>query len=177
MGQGRTSDGPDPAYPPPLDPGEPGGSDADFVEVYRAHYGRLIRVLRMSGANPALAEDVTQEAFARALARWGRVRRGTSPAGYVYRSAFRLLARAQRRRPLRRGPVPASAPTEHTALTVVAVERALAVMPSRRRSVALLCLVAGVSVGDAAVALSIAEGTVRKHLDEARHDLQMACEP
>ena len=34
-----------------------------------------------------------------------------------------------------------------------------------------MCLVVGLSVGDAAEALGIASGTVRKHLDEARKDL------
>jgi DNA-directed RNA polymerase specialized sigma24 family protein len=40
-----------------------------------------------------------------------------------------------------------------------------------------MCLIVGLSVSDAASALGIAAGTVRKHLDEARHDLQAACGP
>ena len=44
-------------------------------------------------------------------------------------------------------------------------------MPPRRRACAVMCFVVGLSVQEAAEALEIAEGTVRKHLDEARRDL------
>jgi hypothetical protein len=40
---------------------------------------------------------LAQEALARTLVRWRRVRRGTNPAGYVYCVSFRLLARRWRR--------------------------------------------------------------------------------
>jgi DNA-directed RNA polymerase specialized sigma24 family protein len=39
-----------------------------------------------------------------------------------------------------------------------------------------MCLVVGMSTGEAASALGIAEGTVRKHLGEARNDLRHALE-
>jgi DNA-directed RNA polymerase specialized sigma24 family protein len=40
-----------------------------------------------------------------------------------------------------------------------------------------MCLIVGLPVKDAAGALGIAAGTVRKHLEEARRDLRAACEP
>src|SRR5205823_3740447 len=50
--------------------------------------------LRVAGTiDRAAAEDIAQEAFARTLGHWRRVRQGTNPAGYVYRVAFRLLRR------------------------------------------------------------------------------------
>ncbi|MCA1692656.1 MAG: hypothetical protein LC733_10840 [Actinobacteria bacterium] len=49
----------------------------------------------LTGARRDDAEDVAQEAFARTLSRWRRVRTGSNPPGYVYRVAFRLLRRAQ----------------------------------------------------------------------------------
>ncbi len=70
---------------------------SDFVECYRMHYPRLVRALRLSGADGATAEDLAQEAFGRALARWRRVSRGSNPPGYVYTTGFRLWQRAQRR--------------------------------------------------------------------------------
>jgi RNA polymerase sigma-70 factor (ECF subfamily) len=165
----------------------------DFVECYQVHYRRLVRALRLSGADSSTAEDVAQEAFARALVHWRRVRRGANPAGYVYITGFRLLQRAQRRSSLtspdRAGevssPPPSGAspsaggpePTESAALMAVTVEAALAAMPPRRRACAVLCLVTGLPVAEAASALSIAEGTVRKHLEEARRDLRQACVP
>ena len=161
----------------------------DFVDCYRTHYRRLIRALQLSGATSATAEDIAQEAFARALVHWRRVRRGSNPPGYVYTTGFRLLQRAQRRAaPLAAAPTtpvalptppPASQadPTGSAATTVVALEGALAAMPPRRRACAVMCLIVGIPVADAARTLGIAPGTVRKHIEEARHDLRAACDP
>ena len=118
----------------------------DFVDCYRTHYRRLIRALQLSGTTSATAEDIAQEAFARALVHWRRIRRGSNPPGYVYTTGFRLLQRAQRRAaPLAAAPTtpvalptppPASQadPTGSAATTVVALEGALAAMPPRRRA-------------------------------------------
>jgi RNA polymerase sigma factor (sigma-70 family) len=217
----------------------------DFVDCYQTHYRRLIRALQLSGADQATAQDVAQEAFAQAFARWRSVSKGTNPPGYVYTTAFRLLRRGRRRSAWlvrgsgsrrgseRRSPEPpasnrstdgapafastrmpdvtegrgpsssadphheaashetvgsrtasrspgwpaSSHPTESAALTAVAVETALAAMPPRRRSCAVMCLVLGLSVHDAGAALRIADGTVRKHLEEARADLRAVCDP
>jgi RNA polymerase sigma-70 factor (ECF subfamily) len=150
----------------------------DFVDCYQTHYGRLVRALRLGGADAASAEDIAQEAFARALVHWRRIRRGSNPPGYVYTTGFRLLQRSQRRRGSQPPPPPPPvAPTELSALTAVAVEASLAAMPPRRRACAVMCLIVGLSASDAAAALGVAAGTVRKHLDEARRDLQAACGP
>jgi DNA-directed RNA polymerase specialized sigma24 family protein len=44
-------------------------------------------------------------------------------------------------------------------------------MPRRRRECAVLCLIVGLPVREAAAALGIADGTVRRHLEEARGQL------
>ena len=161
-------------------------TSTDFVECYQTHYPRLRRALELSGADRATAEDLAQEAFGRALARWRRVRKGANPPGYVYTTGFRLWHRAQRRAVLAgalplessASPFPVStSPTESAAVTAVAVEAALAAMPPRRRACAVMCLVVGLPVQEAARALGIADGTVRKHLEEARRDLRAACFP
>jgi RNA polymerase sigma factor (sigma-70 family) len=148
----------------------------DFVECYQAHYPRLVRALVLSGAPVTVAEDLAQEAFARMLTHWHRVRAGSSPAGYAYRSAFRLLLRGRRARgaggqALVEGGPSVAGPEAAVTLRVSAAA-ALAAMPARRRACAVMCLVVGLSTRDAASALGIAEGTVRKHLAEARNDLR-----
>ena len=173
--------------PPPDAPGEVAEgvlASSDFVDCYQAHYLRLVRALRLSGADASTAEDIAQEAFARALVHWRRVRKGVNPPGYVYTTGFRLLQRAQRRHPpappgtagsgAMGSPAAGPAPTESAAVTAVAIETTLAAMPPRRRACAVMCLVAGLPVHEAAAALGIADGTVRKHLDEARQDLRAA---
>lgn len=146
----------------------------DFVECYLAHYRRLVRALRLGGADAAAAEDLAQEAFARALAGWRRISKGSNPPGYVYTTGFRLLRRWLRRASRWDGgdlpevgidPMP-------DATTAIAVEAVLATMPPKRRVCAVMCLIVGLAVHDAGEALGIADGTVRKHLEEARRELR-----
>jgi RNA polymerase sigma factor (sigma-70 family) len=164
---------------PPDDAVDAQQTTSDFVECYLMHYRRLVRALRLGGADPATAEDLAQEAFARALARWRRVRKGANPPGYVYRTGFRLLQRELQKSGreaatgAEAGAPEAAAPGPDTlAATAVDLEAALARMPPRRRACAVMCLVVGMTVREAGEALGIADGTVRKHLDEARRDLR-----
>lgn len=146
----------------------------DFADCYHSHYRRLVRALRLAGADAASAEDAAQEAFARALVHWNRVSRGSNPIGYVYTAGFRLLAKAQRKAGRdQTQPMPAtpSDPTGSTATSAAAVEAALAAMPPRRRACAVMCLMVGLPARQAGEALGIADGTVRKHLEDARRDL------
>lgn len=145
--------------------------DGDFVAVYKAHYPRLVRALELSGTNRASAEDLAQEAFARTLWHWHRVKRGTNPAGYVYRVAFRLLRR-DRNRPASVADEPSSPDfTDEVALSLQ-IERVIQAMPPAQRRCAVLCLVIGESTRDAARSLGIAESTVRKQIERARADLR-----
>jgi RNA polymerase sigma-70 factor (ECF subfamily) len=150
-----------------------GGVEEDFVATYKLHYPRLVRALEFTGANRSNAEDVAQEAFARTLLRWNRVRRGTNPGGYVYRVAFRLARRASPRKPLLGDEQP-SVDVGAEATLRVGVDVALKAMPPARRRCAVLCLIVGLSTRDAARALHIAESTVRKQIERARTDLRQA---
>lgn len=162
---------------PDAETGAAGGASEELVELYRQHYPRLVRALELSGTERSWAEDLAQEAFARTLDHWWRVRHGANPPGYPYRIAFRL-ARRRLGRELLAGEAllatPSLADPAAEATTRVGVERALASMPPRRRSCAVLCLLAGLSVNEAAVALGIVPGTVRKQIERARADLHAA---
>lgn len=145
---------------------------AEFVDMYEAHYPRLVRALEISGCDRPGAEDVAQEAFARTLGHWRRVRGGTNPPGYAYRVAFRL---ARRRLPesVLLGEDHPTPDVAGEAITNVTVAAALASMPPRRRTCAVLCFVAGLTPAEAGEALGIAPSTVRKQLDHARAELQV----
>jgi len=181
----------------------PAELSGDFVAVYEAHYARLVRVLALGGASPHDAQDLAQEAFARTLAHWRRVRRGSNPAGYVYTVAFRL---ARRRRTVslvlddgRRGrgdggdgdrvdggggggavaaalerPRGDAGDVAELAAVRSDLMTAILAMPTGRRACALLCLVADMAPRDAGRALGIAESTVRKQLERARAELRSA---
>ena len=148
--------------------------DSDFVEVYTAHYPRLVRALRLGGLRRQAAEDVCQEAFARTLSHWGRVRRGSNPPGYVYRVAFRLARRSFREEaPLSWEPAGRDEVSGQVVDKVVA-EAVIAAMPHRRRACVVACLVVGLPTSEAARALGLKEGTVRKQLERGRVDLRTA---
>jgi RNA polymerase sigma-70 factor, ECF subfamily len=152
-------------------PARVSGVDDDFVALYKTHYPRLVRALELSGSSRPTAEDVAQEAFARTLWHWKRVKRGTNPAGYVYRVAFRLFRRDRRQDlPLVGEPVSPDIAAEVT--LSLEIERALQAMSPAQRKCAVLCLAVGLSTKEAARALGIAESTVRKQIERARGDLR-----
>ncbi len=144
----------------------------DFVVVYEAHYPRLVRALEIGGLDRPSAEDVAQEAFARTLGHWRRVRLGTNPPGYVYRTAFRLSRSHWKQEYASAPELASSSDTEAEAVAQLDLQDALVRMPARRRACAMLCFVVGLTPKEAARSLGIAEGTVRKQLGIAREDLK-----
>ena len=144
-----------------------------FVALYRSEDPRVVRALVMGGLERAGAEDVAQEAFARTLGHWRRVRHGTNPPGYVFRVAFRL-ARKRFDEPVAEPQSSALGDAADDAVLRVDLERGLRGMPARRRACALLCLGAGLTPIEAGRALGIAPGTVRTQIGRARADLRQA---
>src|SRR6476469_8985105 len=71
--------------------------DDEFEAVYRAEFRRMTQSVFLVVGSAAVAEEIVQEAFARAWARWGRVSTTNSPAAWVQAVAFRLALRAKRR--------------------------------------------------------------------------------
>lgn len=149
---------------------------SDFVALFETHFARVVRALELGGLDHASAEDAAQEAFARTLGHWKRVRLGTNPPGYVFRTAFRLARRQLGRRlELELDPERHESPDSiGSVATRLDVEAVLSTLPPRRRACAVACLVVGLSTGEAARALGIAPGTVRKQLELARAELRAA---
>jgi DNA-directed RNA polymerase specialized sigma24 family protein len=96
-----------------------------------------------------------------------------NPAGYVYRTAFRLLRSRLPEFALSDQDRPAPDVSDE-ATTNVTVAAAFAAMPVRRRACALLCFVAGLTPAEAGETLGIEASTVRKHLEAARKDLAVS---
>ena len=72
-------------------------ADQDFAAFYEANYERLVVQLFPVTGNLDDAEDVVQEAFARACLRWRRLRAYDLPAAWVRRVAFNLAVQGRRR--------------------------------------------------------------------------------
>ena len=120
------------------------------------------------------AEEVVQEAFARALGSWRRVSRYDNPEAWVYRVAVNL-ARSRLRRArvatawLRRQgelPVVPALGVEH-----LEVLHALRDLPDRQREAVVLHYLVDLPVQDVAERLGVPTGTVKSWLARGRRAL------
>jgi RNA polymerase sigma-70 factor, ECF subfamily len=145
-----------------------------FEAFYQAAFPRLVGQLGLVTGDLAEAEDLVQEALARASARWSRLRTYDVPEAWVRRVALNLAADRTRR--LRRklaalariGPPPLVPPTSEDALVVAA---ALRTLPLAHRQVLVLHYLADLSVDQIAAELNIRSSTVRGRLARARRVL------
>ncbi|HRW36364.1 MAG: sigma-70 family RNA polymerase sigma factor [Acidimicrobiales bacterium] len=137
--------------------------DAAFADLARLAYRVAYRLLGVR----AEAEDVAQEALARAYARWRRVHGHAEP--WVARVAANLaLDRLRSHDRSRRAEVPvadAAAADDATRAAVDRLELAhlLSSLPRRQREVVVLRYLADRSEADVARELGTSVGTVKRH--------------
>ena len=134
---------------------------AAFAGLYASAFHAAYRLL----GNRQEAEDVAQEACARACLRWNRLtRHGESAKPWVVRVATNLAIDQYRRhrRALANDAV-APAPVEAVDARRVDLHRALAQLTKRQRDVVVLRYVVDLSEAETAAALGCAPGTVKSH--------------
>lgn len=155
----------------------------DFEEFYAANYGKVTALVAAVIGNRNEADDVTQEAFARALARWARVSNYEVPEAWVRQVALRLaidsgrrLRRALRTLPLLRTTARNTEPEPGTALSFTPLGRALTRIPLREREAIVLHYVADLSVGQIAYDRGIGVSTVKARLASGRRRLERELE-
>lgn len=140
---------------------------ADFDDFCRSLSPRLIGSLVLQTGDRARAEDVAQEALARAWLRWDEVAMMGNPNGWVFTVAFNLARDGRRRQAsesranLRSISGTDTVGTDSDVADRVALEGALREMPHRQRSVIALRYYAGMSVAETAQVMGCAEGTVK----------------
>ena len=127
------------------------------------------------------AEDVAQEAFARAYRRFSALRDRERFRAWLVRMTFRIALdhrRSQRRRTMREDAVVAITPQagdfEADALAKERSERlwrAIDELPDRLRVVIVLAAIEGHGLKDVAALLGVAEGTIKSRMFEARQKL------
>ena len=149
-------------------------SGLDFAEFYRRSADECLRTVLLSVADLDTAQDLVDEAFARAWASWRTVSRHPAPVAWVVRTALNLnISRWRRRR--REVPVPdpgtvADVPDMSRATDSPAdpaVMAALMRLPVRQRQVVALRLFLDLDTARTAEVLGIAPGTVMGHLGRA----------
>lgn len=148
----------------------------DFDQFYGAAARRVVRHAYALTGNIADAQDIAQEAFARAWQRWESVRNCDSPEAWVRRVATNLAtSRFRRDRTARSAAwqllakeVPAISPD------TIALVMALRTLPERQRVVLVLHYLADLPVGQIATELRCPVGSVKAWLSRGRDALAVA---
>jgi RNA polymerase sigma-70 factor (sigma-E family) len=143
-----------------------------FDEIYAAHYTSLTVQLYAYFGNRQEAQDVVQEAFCRALARWSSLADYDNPAAWVRRTAWNLaVSRWRRARTAlnflnrQRAEEPqADGPSSEW----VALVTALAELPATQRRAMVLHYLGDLPIAEIAEREGVAIGTVKSWLHRAR---------
>jgi RNA polymerase sigma-70 factor, ECF subfamily len=146
-------------------------ADSTFERFYVSEAKAVFAAVYLMCRDRQLAEDATQEAFARALERWNRLEPRPWAAGWVMTTALNVARRSLRRRwswPMARD---ARNPEEAVDLWT-AVRR----LPRRQQQAVVLYYRMGLPVQEIAQILACKEGTVRTHLMRAREALRLMLE-
>ncbi len=166
----------EPLPPPasPQSPQSPPGFEPAFADLHRLAYRVAFRILGDRGD----AEDVAQEALARAVVRWGRL--AGRPQGWVSRVAANLAIDRYRRRRRPLPPPGVLAAVDPYLGERIDLTRALAGLPRRQREVVVLRYLADWSEADVAAELGCSVGAVKSHgsrgLAALRRRLSVAAE-
>ncbi len=148
------------------------GRPPSFHDFYEAHYADVSVQLYAYFNDRHEAQDIAQEAFCRALARWDKIAAYDDPVAWVRRvawnlavsrwrragTALRFLRRQRLEEPVQDGPAPDR----------VALFAALAKLPAAHRRAVVLYYLADLPVPEIAEREQVAEATVRSWLHRAR---------
>jgi RNA polymerase sigma-70 factor (ECF subfamily) len=157
------------------------GETAAFETLYRANAGRVHALcLRMCG-DPALAEELAQEAFVRAWQRLGSFQGKSALSTWLHRLTVNVVLGHHRSRVRRheRESVAAEAAAEpprgvDRKAQAIDLERAIRTLPDRARTVFVLHDIEGYRHAEIADMADMAVGTSKAQLSRARKLLRKA---
>jgi RNA polymerase sigma-70 factor (ECF subfamily) len=153
--------------------------EAEFREFYEANYGRIVAMVTAVLCDRDQAEDVAQEAFARALTRWSRIGGYELPEAWVRRVALRIAIDSGRR--FRRAikvsvklaaQRQATEPGPDDSLAFTELGAALQRLPLREREVLALHYLSDLPVEAIARECGLPLGTVKTRLAAGRRHLE-----
>lgn len=153
-------------------------------ELCRQSGRRLVLSLTAYVGDRAVAEELAQEALARAWERWDDVSAYESPEAWLFRTARNLATSVLRRRMIERRAQRLRIASEADAVEgddvgsavadSVAVRTAVAALPERQRAVISARYLLGLSVRESAAALGCSEGTIKSNTSDALANLRAA---
>lgn len=151
-------------------------ADNGFEAFFRREYAAQVRVAFLIVGDDGLAREIAQEAFARALARWERLKDYERPGAWVRLVCVRLSVRCRDRRTREAGN---PAVLERLAANGAPggdldLAAAVLLLPRKQRAVVTLHHLCDWPMNEVAVALRIRPSTARVHLARARVSLAEA---
>ncbi|MGH2735811.1 MAG: sigma-70 family RNA polymerase sigma factor [Actinomycetota bacterium] len=154
--------------------------DSELSAFCGDEHPRLVGALSLYCGDHALAEELAQDALARACRDWSKVRRLTSPGAWVHRVAINLAnsyfrrraaeTRAKHRLEGRRNPSGGEGLDRAAALTI---RSAVASLPRRQRTALILRYFVDLPVREVAVVMECPEGTVKTLTSKAIASLRV----
>ena len=157
------------------------GDRAAFGELVRRHSPAVRALLRRMGADPALADDVAQDAFVLGFQKIAGLHDGAAFLAWIKQTAARLYVRRWRKE--RRYDLVAEPPepepdgaTHHAPVAArIDLEQAMKALTPAQRLCVSLCYGAEMSHAEIAEALNAPLGTVKSHvkrgLDKLRAEM------
>jgi RNA polymerase sigma-70 factor (ECF subfamily) len=148
--------------------------DDSFDALYAATYGRIVGQVFALIGDLHEAEDVTQDAFAKASFHWKRIAAYDAPEAWVRRVAFNQAYTSVRRARRTLVALTRHGPPEHMPAVSsdrVDVHRAMRRLRPRHREVLVLHYVAELPLDEVARELRLPLGTVKSRLNRARRAL------
>lgn len=162
------------------------GDRQAFERLYRDHRERVYALcFRLSGANPDLAQDLLQQSFVRAWRKLDRFRGDSRFGTWLHRLAVNVALsdrRIRMRRLSRERPMDEQAERTATGARDVTadlrrdLERAIAALPERARTVLVLYDIEGYRHAEIAEMTGMAEGSSKAQLHRARKLVREALE-
>ena len=150
--------------------------DAEFEALYVTSFPRVVAQLAPLAGSVAEAEDLVQEAFARAYTRWPQVREYDNPEAWVRTVASRLAISKWRRAKVAAAALVKmghshSEDRSSASDARMDVTAALATLPMRQRQIVVLHHIADMEVAAIATMLSMPVGSVKSNLSRGRRRL------
>jgi len=149
---------------------EPGSRD-DFDRLYRDSYPRIYKTMLAVLADPAAAEDCTQDAFVLAFRAWARWRPDAPAEAWLHRIAINVAVSYQRKAKLRSiGAIlrrlgrPAAGPDPAQVVLDRDLAAALRRLTPKLRAALVLRHYHGYTNREIAAAIGVSERTVNKRL-------------
>ncbi|WP_109474839.1 sigma-70 family RNA polymerase sigma factor [Ornithinimicrobium cavernae] len=154
-------------------------AEREFEEFYTAAAPRVVHLVYATTGDMTIAQDSTQEAFARAWQRWATIGTYDEPLAWVRTVARRLAISAWRKqgaqdRAYVRHGVPAA--PDGPGVDRVAVLQAMQTLSDPIRESMALYYIADLSIEQIARETGAAVGTIKSHLHRGRRQLAVALE-